>query len=397
MSKIVTQCIALSMANLKSLPRRLWISLSMVFSVAMIVVVLLGFLAMANGFQKSLQQAGSPDVAIALGTGASTELGSQIEASQIDFLTAFSGIALDANDQPVVSEELVLPVDAIEKSSGLSSTLSLRGVGQHGLTVRPAITLREGRDFTPGAAELIVGQRLAVDYQGLTLGSKVTLGSVEWTVVGIFTAGGSVFESEMFADNVTVRTLFNRPGLTQSLRIKMTDPAQIAPLAEYAQNTPQITLPIRSEEEFFAGMAERTTKLILLLGWPLAIVMALGAGIGAMTTMYSSVADRVREIATVRTLGFSRRAAFVATWVEAMFLSMLGCILGVAFSYLVMDGWAASTTGADQTQIGFQLSISWPLVVQACSLALAIGAIGGGLPALNATRVPLRVAMSGRS
>jgi len=394
---LIKQSVALSVANIKSLPRRAWISASLIFSVALVVTVLLGFLAMSNGFRSSLQQAGSPDIAIVLGTGAATELGSQIEPSQLHFLAQAEGITRDANGQPIISTELVVPVDATEKGSGLFETLSLRGISANGFAVRPSVEITQGRTFTPGAAEIVVGSRLAAAYEGLALGDEVTFGSSMWTVVGVFSAGGSVFESEMFADAQIVQTLFNRPNLIQSARIKMVSPDALAPLTAFAQDTPQVSLPLKSEVDYFSGMAQSTSQLILYLGWPLAITMAAGAVIGALTTMYSSVSDRSTEIATVRTIGFSRTAAFVGTWIEAMVLTIIGCAVGVTFAYLALDGWTASTTSADQTQIGFQLMLTPDLIGQAVILALCIGAIGGGLPAMNATRIPLRLAMTGRS
>ncbi len=396
MSSLLRQSVALSRANIKSLGRRKWISLSMVMSVALVVTVLLGFLAMSNGFRTTLSGAGSDDVAIVLGSGAATELGSQIETAQRHLISALPGIATTAAGKPIISPELVVPVDATVKTSGLSETLSLRGVGDMGMAVRPTVTLRAGRMFTPGAAELVVGQRLAQDYAGLALGDRITFGASEWSVVGILDAGGSAQDSEMLADADVVRSLFNRPGLVQSLRLRLTDAAALQPLVTAAAQAP-ISLPVTSEKAFFAAMAEGTSRLILFLGWPLAIIMAAGAVIGAMTTMYSSVSDRITEIATVRTIGFSRTAAFIGTWVEAMVLTAIGSAIGVGVSWVVLDGWTASTTGADQMQIGFQLALSLPLILQAVGLSMVIGAIGGGLPALHATRVPLRLAMTGQA
>jgi putative ABC transport system permease protein len=391
------QSVALSVANIKSLPRRVWISASLVFSVALVVTVLLGFLAMSSGFRNALQQAGSPNIAIALGTGAATELGSQIEPSQLHFLAQSEAISRNANGRPIISTELVVPVDATEKGSGLFETVSLRGISADGFTVRPTVTINQGRRFTPGAAEIVVGSRLVSDYEGLALGDVVTFGATQWTVVGIFSAGGSVFESEMFADAQMVQTLFNRPNVIQSARIKLTSAQALAPLASFAEQTAQVALPLKSEVDYFSGMAQSTSQLILYLGWPLAITMALGAVIGGLTTMYSSVSDRSTEIATVRTIGFSRTAAFVGTWIEAMVLTVIGCAVGVAIAYFALDGWSASTTGADQTQIGFQLTLTPGLIMQAVILCLCIGAVGGGFPAFNATRIPLRLAMTGRS
>ncbi len=298
---------------------------------------------------------------------------------------------------PVVSTELVIPVDATEKGSGLYETLSLRGIGAFGLAVRPQVTITKGRIFTPGTAEIVVGRRLSADYEGLDLGDTVQFGTSFWTVVGLFDAGGPVFESEMYADGGMVQVMFNRPSLVQSARILMTGPEALPALAAYAKDSTQIALPVRSERDYFSGMAQGPSRLILFLGWPLSITMALGAVIGALTTMYSSVSDRSTEIATVRTIGFSRTAAFVGTWIEAMVLTAIGCGVGVAVALVALDGWSASTTGADQMQIVFSLALSPELIMQAVILSLVIGALGGGLPTLRATRIPLRLAMTGRS
>ena len=397
MSSIINQSLALTTSNLKSLRRRIWTSLSLVFSVAMVVTVLLGFLAMSNGLRTSLLQAGSRDIAIALGKGAATELGSRIDPSQLHYLDGVTGIATDAAGAPVISPEMVIPVEVPEKTNGMLSTLSLRGIGPFGLSVRPNVRIVRGRMFNPGTSEIVVGRRLSLDYKGLEIGEQLTLGTSKWTIVGIFDAGGSVFESEMLADIGVVQTLFNRPNLIQSVRIKLANQDVLSALQSMATVSPQIGLTLRSEQDYFAGLAERTSKLILLIGWPLAMTMAAGAVVGAMTTMFSSVSDRSTEIATVRAIGFSRRAAFAGTWIEAMMLTCLGSVIGIGFSYLVLNGWTASTMSADHTQIGFQLTLSPSQVMKAVWLSLIIGAIGGALPAVAATRVPLRLAMSGRT
>lgn len=397
MTTIINQILALTASNVKSLHRRKWMSLSLVFSVAMVVTVLLGFLAMSNGFRLSLLQAGSPDIAIGLGKGAATEPGSRIDISQLHYLDGADGIATNAKGVALISPEMVVPVDIQQKAGGSSATLSLRGIGPFGLDVRPNVRIVSGRTFTPGASEIVVGRRLSRDYKGLDIGEQLTLGTSKWTVVGIFDADGSAFESEMLGDLDVVRTLFDQPNLVQSIRVKLASPQALPALQSMAASMPQIALTLRSEQDYFAALAERTSKLILLLGWPLAVIMAVGAAVGAMTTMFSSVSDRSTEIATVRAIGFSRRAAFASTWIEAMILTALGCLSGIAISYLVLNGWSASTMSLDRTQIGFQLILSPPLIVKAAVLALAIGAIGGAVPAIAATRIPLRLAMSGRT
>jgi len=382
------------MANLRSLNRRVWISLSMVLSIALVVGVLLGFLAMANGFRQALEGAGSADVAMVLGAGATTELGSAIESTQIHLMQGAPGIAQTPSGTPLISAELSVPVDAVRRSTGLPATVSLRGIGELGLAVRPSVAITQGRMLQRGSNEIVVGRRIASDYAGFGLGETVSFGTSKWLVVGIFETGGTAFESEILADAPVVQSLFNRPNLSQSLRVRLNDPGALQQFQDYSAGQSQLGLTVTSERRYFADQSVRMSRLILLLGWPLAIIMAIGAAAGALNTIYSSVSDRTVEIATVRALGFSRAAAFLGTWAEALALTLVGAGVGVLASYLILDGWAASTVGADNMQIGFHLDLTPGQIGQAAGLALLIGIIGGGLPALRAARMPLRLAMT---
>lgn len=289
-----------------------------------------------------------------------------------------------------------MPVDAVAQDSGKNETLSLRGVTATGLALRPKLAISAGRMMTPGTDEIVVGARLAAKYNDLNLGDTISFGRSQWKVVGHFTAGGSVFESELLADAGLVQAQFNRPNQIQSLRVRLEDPAAFAQFSAYVEDL-DLGLLAQTEQAFYAAQASDISRIILFLGWPLAIVMAIGAAVGAMTTMYSSVSDRMVEIATVRALGFSRSAAFVATLVEALALTLIGCAIGVALAWIGLDGWSTSTKSGANAQLAFQLALSWPQALSAVVLALGIGAIGGGLPALRATRVPLRAAMTGRA
>ena len=242
----------------------------------------------------------------------------------------------------------------------------------------------------------MVGDRLAKAFPGFGIGDKVRLGTVDWTVSGHFSASGSAFESEIWADLDAVRASFNRQGEVQTLRLRLENPASIASLKgalPAVTGTPLVTI---SEAELYAAQSGRTAELIRLFGWPLALLMAVGASAGALNTMMSSVADRTVEIATVRALGFGRLAAFLSTWVEAMFLSLLGAVVGIAASWAAFNGWQASTIGANNARMAFQLSVTGDVMVTAGLLGLAIGAIGGALPAFAAARLPLTAALRTR-
>ncbi|WP_068088863.1 ABC transporter permease [Polycladidibacter stylochi] len=394
---LLRQCVAITNANLRSLGRRQWISISLVFSVTLVTMILLGFLAMANGFNKTLTQMGSEDVAIVMGLGARSELGSSIAPPHIHLLEEAPGLVKNPQGTTVLSAETIVPVDVLGKQDHLPATVSLRGIGAHGLTLRPSIKLVSGRLFTLGANELIVGQRLSQEYEGLTLNDTIEFGRSRWKIVGIFEANGSVFESELLSDVKVVQILFNRPNQVQSLRAQLAGPNSLEQLTSYIDANPRLPVRVLSEKQYFSAQSERVSQIILWLGWPISLVMALGAIIGALTTLYSSVSDRQVEIATVRALGFSRISAFVGTWLEGLLLTLVGCFIGLCAALLLLDGWAASTVGTDNTQIAFELKLSFSMAANAVLLALLVGAIGGGLPALHATRIPLRLAMTRRS
>ncbi|TAV06318.1 FtsX-like permease family protein [Rhizobium ruizarguesonis] len=399
MSSALKQIFLMVRVNLGSLPRRLWISLSMVLSVALVVAVLAGFLAMARGFEAALQGAGSTGIAVILGGGTNQETGSDVPAEAIRSLAAMTGeigVVRNAAGGLALSREIVVPVDVVRASDGAEQTLSLRGMDLAGPGLRDRATLSQGRLFSPGAREIVVGGRIADEFSGFAVGDKVRLGTMDWTVTGHFTSGGSAFESEIWADLEAVQSAFDRQGQVQSLRVRLAGAGGLPVLQEHLSAFPGAPLTAVSEADLYAAESERTASLIRLFGWPLALLMAVGATAGALNTMMSSVSDRTVEISTLRLLGFCRLPAFAATWVEAVALSISGAALGILASRLAFNGWQASTMGANNTKMAFQLDVTTDVALTAGLLGLAIGIIGGALPALAATRLPLTSALRAR-
>jgi putative ABC transport system permease protein len=399
MSSALKQIFLMVRVNLGSLPRRLWISLSMVLSVALVVAVLAGFLAMARGFEAALQGAGSTGIAVILGGGTNQETGSDVPAEAIRSLAAMTGeigVVRNAAGGLALSREIVVPVDVVRASDGAEQTLSLRGMDLAGPGLRDRATLSQGRLFSPGAREIVVGGRIADEFSGFAVGDKVRLGTMDWTVTGHFTSGGSAFESEIWADLEAVQSAFDRQGQVQSLRVRLAGAGGLPVLQEHLSVFPGAPLTAVSEADLYAAQSERTASLIRLFGWPLALLMAVGATAGALNTMMSSVSDRTVEISTLRLLGFGRLPAFAATWVEAVALSISGAALGILASRLAFNGWQASTMGANNTKMAFQLDVTTDVALTAGLLGLAIGIIGGALPALAATRLPLTSALRAR-
>jgi len=370
----------------------------MILSVALVVCVLAGFLAMAKGFETALNGAGSPAVAVILGGGTNQETGSDIPASVIRTLAAMTGdlgVTRNADGQLVASREIVVPVDVKQTTDGAARTLALRGMDAVGPSIRDRIELSAGRFFAPGAREIVVGDRLASEF-GLAVGDVIRLGAVDWTVAGHFSAQGSAFESEMWADLEAVRAAFDRQGQVQSLKLRLTDPVTLKLLQDKVATITGTPLVVLSEADLYAAQSGRTASLIRLFGWPLALLMAVGATAGALNTMMSSVTDRTVEIATVRALGFSRLSAFLGTWVEAIVLAGAGGVLGLFASWAIFNGWQASTIGANNTSMAFQLVVTPDVLVTSGLLGLAIGILGGALPAFAATRLPLTAALRAR-
>ncbi|KAA5803561.1 ABC transporter permease [Alkalicaulis satelles] len=383
------QTTAVTLLNLRSIPQRWGMSLATVLSIALVVGVLLGFMAMASGFRATVDGAGSDDVAIMLRGGAMAEMNSNVSRDEVRLLEAAPGIAAGAQGDPLISSELYVVADALRRTTGTRSNLALRGLGLHGPELRPQFSLVEGRMFEPGAAELVVGASVQREFEGFSLGETVRLGPNEWTVVGIFSTGGSVFDSEIWTDLGVVQNLYQRGSGVQTVRARLTSPDDIEVLREHVGNEPRLNLEVLTERDYFARSAGGTVTLIEWAGWPLAILMAIGALAGAWNAMYASVDARTRELATLRAIGFGGFPAFIAAMVEAIVLAFLGGLVGAGATWLLFDGVSASTLGSGFTQIVFAFAVTPGAAVQGVILAVIVGVLGGFVPAIRAARIPL--------
>ena len=269
------------------------------------------------------------------------------------------GIARGADGKPLISPELYVVVDGVKRSSQTKANLPLRGIGEQGVALRKGITITRRPHVQP-RRQRDRGRQGAVE--GVRRASSSARPSAfatsRWTVVGMFEAEGSVFESEIWADLPVVQSLFNRPNVVQTVRVRLENPASLAALKSYNDNDPRLKLDVKTEAAYFADQAGQTTDLIQNLGWPLAIAMALGALAGALNTMYSSVAARAVEIATLRAIGFGGFPAFVGTLVESLVLAAIGGVIGAAATWLIFDGLTASTLGGNFTQVVFAFKLS---------------------------------------
>lgn len=380
--------------NVLSLPRRLWMSLAAVLAVSVVVAVLLSFLAMSNGFSKTLSGAGSDEVAIVTRSGSQSELNSVLSRDTVNIIAAGPGIARTDDGQPFYSAELYVVVDAIRRSNNTKANIPMRGISPIGFDLRETVEIVEGRMFTSGTNELIVGRGALGQFSGFELGKEVTFGKTTWTVVGVFSTGGNAFESELWADARMVQDLFNRGNSFQTMRIKLETPGDISGLVQLAEDDPRLIVDVATEADYFASQGE-ALEGIAIFGWIVSIIMSLGALAGALNTMYTSVANRAGEIATLRAIGFSNVSAFFGTLAESIVLSIIGGLVGATLAYLAMDGFTTATMGASFTQVVFTFELSGELFKNGIFLALAIGLIGGVFPAFRAARLPVVVAFRG--
>lgn len=389
MNSLLEQSFAVIKMNVRSIPRRLWMSLAMIFASSVVVAILLAFLAMAKGFEATLEGAGSDDVAIFLREGSAAELNSSVIRDQVNLINAAPGLK-KTNDQVESSAELYVIVDGIKKSTKTEANIPLRGLDLEGLSLRKGFELVDGRLFTPGTNELIVGRGILQQFEGFELNQDIRFGKSSWKVVGIFSTGGNVFESELWADSKVVQSVYNRSAY-QTVRARLESPAALTTVQEYSANDPRLKLEVKSEKAYYAEQGKQL-GYIAIFGQVISTVMALGALAGALNTMYTSVADRAKEIATLRAIGFSNASAFIGTLVEALVLAAIGGLLGSLAAFLLFDGLSASTLGGSFSQVVFSFKLTQALLIEGIVWALVIGFISGFFPAFKAARMPVIVA-----
>jgi putative ABC transport system permease protein len=386
MASLLNQIGAVTAINVRSIPQRGWMSLASIVAVALTIAVLLFFLALAEGLNRTVEGSGADDVAIVLREGSNAELNSVVTRDQLTILATGPGV-VQRDGRPMVSGELLVIVDGVKRDTGTNANMPFRGIGPEGLALRRSVHITEGRMFAPGANEIVVGAGMLREFSGFEYGQTIRLRGNEWRVVGVFEAPGTVFESELWADIAVTQSLFNRPNVYQTMRIQLTSPGAMQAYKDWAASDTRLNgLEILSEREFYARQASQSTGGFIAIAWVLGILMAIGALAGALNTMYSSVSARASEIATLRIIGFSGWAAFFGTMVEALALSALGGVLGILIAFVAFNGRSTSTLGAGFTQLVFKFELSPDIVITAVIFAVIIGLFGGFFPGIRAAR-----------
>lgn len=391
--KFLNQAIAVTLLNLRSLPQRAGGSVVAVIGVAAVVLVFAAVLSMAAGFERTMLAAGADDTAIVLRAGSTAELNSGLSNEQALIVANAPGVLHDG-DAPVSSFELYVVVDVAKRSTGEDANVPLRGVQPFAFDLRHNVKITEGRMFEEGKNELVVGRAAQSEFVGLELGNEIRFGQTRWTVVGSFEADGSVSESELWTDLRVLQTMFNRGNSVQSVRVRLVSPESIEELRQALADDPRVDVDVSSEKDYYSAQAKPLSQFIRIVGYPLTILMAIGAVFGALNSMYASVSVRGKEIATLRALGFGPFSVLVSTIVESTLLSLIGGLIGGALAFVVFNGFQVSTlNGASFSQVVFDFAVTPDLLSQGLVAALLIGLVGGLFPAIRAARLPVAQAL----
>jgi putative ABC transport system permease protein len=379
--------------NLRSVRARWTSAIVAVLGIAGTVGVFIAMLSLARGFKATLVSSGSENNAIIMRAGATSELTGGVALDAVKIIQDAPGIAHGA-EGPLVTPEIVIVAPIPLISTGTDANVQIRGVSKNVLEIRRQIKMVEGRMFTAGLAEVVVGKNATKSYTGLTVGKTIGLGSVTWNIVGVFDAGGSSFDSEVWADAHLLGPAYNRgENFFQSVTVRLASPDSLTQLRDALTSDPRLNVDVTREIDYYSKQSNRLTLLITILGGLVAAIMAIGAVFGALNTMYSAVSERGREIATMRALGFGGPAVVFSFVLEALLISFAGGVLG-CLAVLKLNGY---TTGAMNLQtfshVAFAFMITPELMLKGIVFALIMGVLGGLAPAIRAASLPISTAL----
>jgi putative ABC transport system permease protein len=389
----LTQAFAVSALSVRTIPQRVSSSAVAVIGIAGVVIVFVAVLSIAEGFRAALTGNTSPSRVIVLRNGADSEMTSGLTGANTDLIKQAPGLQRDAN-RPLASSELYVMVDLNKRSTRTPANVPIRGVEPAALQVRDDVHLIEGRMFEFGTNDAIVGRSAMRQFEGVDLGSTFKSGNLTLTIVGVFESGGSFSETEIWCDSRLIQGVYQRGNSYQSVLARLDSPASFETFKDWLTTNPQLNVQVRRETEYYAAQSQAMTGLIRGIGYTIAMLMGVGAIFGAILTMYTAVATRSREIATLRALGFNTIAVLISVLAEALVLAAIGGIAGGAAAYFAFNGYQTSTINFQTfSQVAFAFAVTRPLLVQGLSYALIMGLVGGLMPAIRAARLPISSAL----
>ena len=389
----LTQIFAVATMNLRTLRERRGASLATVFGVACVVAVFVAVLSIAQGFERAMKTAGSPDNALVLRAGNDSEMMSAIiRTSAFDPTQAIAhapGVRSDEGG-PLASAELFVVVDLPKRTTGTPANVPLRGVQRAAVAVRGNVRITAGRMFEWGKNEIVVGESAVRQFSGLEIGARPRWGGTSWEVVGHFAADGALWESELWCDEAILRPAYRRQSSWQSVVVKLDSPEALQGFKDALTTDPRLDVQVERQSDYYAHQSRALVAIIQGLGSLIALLMGIGAVFGSLNTMYSAVSARKREIATLRALGFRAGPVVVSVLVESTLLALAGGALGATVAYFAFDGFRTSTLNwSSFSQVAFAFEVTPRLLVQGTVWALLMGLVGGLFPAIRAARQPV--------
>jgi putative ABC transport system permease protein len=385
----ILQAASITAVNLGTLPARKGSTAEAIFGIAGVVAVFVGVLSIAVGFRRVMTSSTSPDIAMVMRSGADTEMMSILPRDEARVIEDAPGILRNGQTAAVSMESLVV-IQLPKRGTTIDANVPLRGVDQSAMRVHDKVRIVRGRNFESGRNEVIVGQGAASEFAGLDLGATLPIGRDRWKIVGIFTAGGGIEESEIWTDSTALQFAFDRGTTVQSVIARLTTPSAFREFKESLMNDPRLNVRIVRQSDYYADQSAMVYNLVTGLGILITCLMAVGAIFGALNTMYNAVASRTQEIATLRALGFGNGPVVISILVESLFLALAGGVVGAGVAYFLFNGFHASTLNwQSYSQVSFTFAVTPSLIFQGILCAALIGFIGGLFPAMRAAHLPI--------
>lgn len=375
--------------NILSILSRWSSSLVIVVGIAGVVAVLVALLSMASGLTSVFTNSADPFRGVVVRGGATGELSSNLSIDEASIISTMEDVELAAS-------ELFVIADIPKKATNTAANLVVRGVSEHSFTIRPELNVIEGQHFEPGRNEIIVGTKAQEEFMGLNVGDRVELREFTWTVVGTFEAEGSSVESEIWGDLSNVQSAFRLEGGITSLRLLLSSPSVFTDLSSRIEDDPRLRVDLYSEEDWFEKSSNTNTRLIKIFAIIVGIIMSIGAVFAALNTMYTAVASRTFEIATLRAIGFRGFPVVISVLAESLLLAIFGGCLGAVVAFLAFNGFTVSTLdSASFSQIAFDFKVSPTLIATGIVVSVGLGMVGGFFPAIRAALLPVTSALRG--
>ena len=389
----LSQVIAVTGFSLRTIPERKGSAAAAIFGIAGVVAVLVGVLSIAQGFRRAMVSAGSPQTVIVLRSGSDSEMMSGLQREEVRVVANAPGL-LRTQEGPAASAELFVVINLPKRNTGTDANVPLRGVELSAFVVRPEVQISAGRRFEPGKNEILVGKAAAREFAGLDLNSMLRVGTADWKVVGIFTDGGGISESEIWTDSRVLQSAYRRGETFQSVYARLESADAFGAFKDALTTDPRLQVDVVRQTDYYSKQSQVTYKLVTGFGTVISILMGAGALFGALNTMYNAVATRTREIATLRALGFQSGPVIVSVLAESLTLALAGGFLGGLGAFLAFNGFEATTLNYQSfSQVAFAFAVTPTLLLKGVIYAASIGLIGGLFPAIRAARLPIASAL----